>query len=170
MIEICPVVAGLNEALISRNPREVLVAYGLGSCVGVGMYDPVARVGGLLHAVLPEHKNGREARPAQYVDSGIPWLAAQLQEAGANPSRLEVFLTGGANMLAAAPYLARRLNIGDRNIRAAYAALSSLRLKIRAEAVGGAVGRTMRLYIADGRVTVRVIGGPERNIFDVKPE
>ncbi len=92
---------GLCEIKISRDPQDVLVAYGLGSCVGIGMHDPQARISGLLHAILPANPNGSADSSPKYVDTGIHALIDQLARAGANPKRLVVRMAGGANMLVA---------------------------------------------------------------------
>ncbi len=154
---------GLGEIKVSRSPVEMLVAYGLGSCVGVGMYDPAACVAGLLHAVLPERFNGAEPTSAKYVDSGLRGLLALLIESGAQQRRLVVRLAGGADMLVA-PGFTQALKIGERNVAAARAGLAKLGLQISGEEVGGHSGRTVRLYVADGRMTVRVMGNQEREI------
>jgi len=153
---------GLGEIKISGEVTDVLVAFGLGSCVGIGFYDPKIHLGGLLHAVLPQSKNNNEAE-AKYVDTGIKLLLKQMVEAGAVPSRLIVRMVGGANMLTA-PGLANSFDIGTRNVEAAKEVLKSLKLSISAEEVGGSIGRTVRLYIADGRMTIRMMGGQEREI------
>ncbi len=155
---------GVGELKISGNPQDVLVAYGLGSCIGVGMFDPVTRLGGLLHALLPERNGSGDPAPAKYVDSGISQLLAELDRAGAERARLIVRLAGGANMLQGAPGLAQVFTIGERNVLEAQATLASLHFKIRAQEVGGTIGRTVRLYVADGRMTVRVMGQQERMI------
>ncbi len=154
---------GLGEIKISSNPQEVLVAYGLGSCVGIGMYDPVAHIAGLLHAVLPQCPNGTETGATKYVDTGIHILLAQLIQAGANRNRLIVRMAGGANMLTA-PGFKQTLNIGERNVAAAQSTLAALNFKIKAQDVGGHIGRTVRLFVADGRMLVRVLGSQEREI------
>lgn len=157
------VAVGLGEAKISRDPTEVLVAYGLGSCVGIGMYDPVAGVAGLLHAVLPEHPPHPDGATAKYVDSGVAHLLKLMDGAGARRPSLVVRMAGGANMLAA-PGLKQVFNIGDRNVAAARTVLAGEALRIRSEDVGGHTGRTVRLYPGDGRMTVRVLGNQERDI------
>lgn len=154
---------GLGEARVSCEPGEILVAYGLGSCLGICMVDPVARVSGLLHAVLPERSNGAEALSLKFVDSGIAGLLTRMAEAGAERKRLIVRVAGGASMLATAG-LKPLLNIGERNIIAARAAFAALSLKVAAEDVGGNTGRTVRLYVATGRATVRKMGGQEREL------
>ena len=156
---------GLGEQAISRNPEEVLVAYGLGSCVGVVMVDPVSRVSGLLHAVLPRPAEGRQAEQnfSKYVEGGIEGLIAAMVREGANKNRLVVRIVGGANMLLSSD-LNRAFDIGTRNIEAARATLDRLRMPISAAEVGGHTGRTVRVYVGDSRVTVRVIGQKEYEV------
>ena len=157
---------GLGEQAVSRSPEDVLVAYGLGSCVGVVMTDPVSRVSGLLHAVLPRATDGMErtdTNPSKYVEGGIEGLIAALVKQGANKNRLIVRLIGGANMLVSSG-LTRSFDIGTRNIEAARTTLNRLRMPIAVEEVGGHTGRTVRVYVADSRVTVRVIGEKEHEI------
>lgn len=154
---------GLGEMQISRSPQDVLVAYGLGSCVGVGMYDPVAHIAGMLHAVLPTHPNGTNDQSPKYVDSGVLALLVQMLRSGAERHRLVVRMAGGANMLVA-PGFSQTFNIGSRNVDAAYATLASLNLRIASQEVGGNTGRTLRFYVADGRMTIRTIGNQEREI------
>lgn len=156
-------VVGLGEFKTSRDPNAVLVAYGLGSCVGIGLYDPEAQVAGLLHAILPAPPEGMADPSPKYVMGGIAALLEQMEQAGADRSRLIVRMAGGANMLAA-PGVPQALNIGSRNLEAAYKALADLNLKIAGQDVGGNLGRTVRFYVADGRMTIRAIGYPEREI------
>jgi chemotaxis protein CheD len=157
---------GLGEQAISRNPEDILVAYGLGSCVGVVMLDPGSHVAGLLHAVLPRPADGmlhRDAHSSKYVEGGIEQLVAAMIRAGANKSKLVVRIVGGANMLMSSGPT-RSFDIGTRNIEAAQTTLNRLNMPIAASEVGGHIGRTLRVYVADSRVTVRVIGQKEHEI------
>jgi chemotaxis protein CheD len=154
---------GLGEVKISRDPMDVLTAFGLGSCLGIGMYDPVARVAGLLHAILPSMPNGSTEHAARYVDSGIRTLLNLILNAGGLQSRLIIRMAGGANMLVA-PGFSSTLNIGSRNIEVAYATFNKLNLKLASQDVGGSIGRTVRFYVADGRMTIRTIGNQEREV------
>lgn len=155
------VAVGLGEIKVSQDRDDVLVAFGLGSCVGVGMYDPITRIAGLLHAVLPERTNRGDPKAPKYVDSGIPALVSEMINAGAIKFRLVVRMAGGANMLIS-PGLSKTFDIGSRNVDAAHAKLAELRFTIASEEVGGNSGRTVRLYIADGRMTIRMMGNKER--------
>jgi chemotaxis protein CheD len=154
---------GLGELKVSADPQDVLVAYGLGSCIGIGMFDPLVRVGGLLHAILPTHPDGGMDQAAKYVDSGIRALLDNLVRRGADRNRLFVRMAGGANMLVA-PGFSQALNIGSRNTEVALSVLSNLRLRVAGQEVGGNTGRTVRFYVGDGRMTIRTIGNQEREI------
>lgn len=156
----------IGEMLVSSNPSDVMVAYGLGSCVAVCLYDPVTRVGGMIHSLLPHSPNGSSSHdgpPAKFVNRGVPALLGALKEMGALRSRLVAHLCGGAQVLAA-PSRNSVLNVGDRNIAAAEQQLADLGIRIRAQATGGSTGRTVRFYLEDGRVTVRSLGQSEQTL------
>lgn len=152
---------GLAELKISNNSSDILVAFGLGSCIGIGMYDPAINLGGMLHAVLPKNTDGSDPSP-KYVDTGILMLFDQMIKAGANRSRLVVRMAGGANMLNVSS-LSSTFDIGNRNIDAARIVLDKLGIHLKSEEVGGKIGRTVRLYINDGRMTLRMMGEQERD-------
>ena len=154
---------GLGEYVISHDPLDVLVAYGLGSCLGIGMFDPVARVAGLLHAVLPEHQSNNGQVPTKFVDTGIVYLMNALIKTGANRSRLVVWMAGGANMITSTG-VNKVFDIGSRNIQTAMTVFGDLRVRLSGQEIGGFTGRTVRVYVGEGRMTVRTIGQTERNI------
>ncbi len=162
----------IGEIVTSGTADDVLVAYGLGSCIAVCLYDPVAKVGGMLHALLPStphspRKDQGDARTvapsAKFVNQGVPMLIAKLVKLGARRSRLTAKLCGGARVLSAPGFEEDDiLNIGKRNIQAAQNALKDANIWVKAQDTGGNVGRTVRLYIADGRVTVKSLGQGEQ--------
>jgi chemotaxis protein CheD len=161
-----PTNVGLGEQAISCSPEDIIVAYGLGSCVGVVMIDPVSKISGLLHAVLPRTRDGSQTgdqNASKFVESGIESLVAALIKVGANKARLTVHLVGGANMLLSTG-MTGSFDIGTRNIEAAYTTLDRLKMPVSAAEVGGHLGRTVRVYVADSRVTVRVAGEKEHEI------
>jgi len=160
---VTPHAVTIGEMVVSTNPVDVMVAYGLGSCVAVCLYDPVTRVGGMIHSLLPHSPNGStsyDGPPAKFVNQGVPTLLGTLKEMGALRGRLVAHLCGGAQVLAI-PSRNSVLNVGDRNITAAEQQLADLGIKIKAQATGGTVGRTVRFYLQDGRVTVRSLGQSE---------
>lgn len=158
-----PISVGLGERAISRIKDDVLVAYGLGSCLAISMVDPAIRLGGLLHAVLPETTGNGDPFSSKYVDSGIEGLLNLMLKEGAERYRIVVRMVGGANMLISTSQ-ANAFDIGSRNVTVARRTLEKFNLKVRSEHVGGHTGRTVRLYIGDGRTTVRVIGGQEEDL------
>ncbi|MBN1875193.1 MAG: chemotaxis protein CheD [Anaerolineae bacterium] len=151
----------ISDMMVSNHPADVLVAYGLGSCVGVCLYDPVARVGGMLHALLPTMTAGHtEGMLTKFVDHGIPLLLTAMFDLGAMRYRLAAYLCGGASLLLGENFT-DVLNIGERNVLMARSVLRAKGIPIKAEATGGSMGRTVRLYIATGLVTVKTMGRRE---------
>jgi len=162
-------VVHIGGVVVSRNPDDILVSYGLGSCVVVCLYDPMAKVGGMLHALLPTFPNNsrRSGSPAKYVDQGVPLLVESMLAQGARRIWMKSRLCGGAQMLHAQALITKpgpngRLNVGQRNVQAAEAALRAAGIRLHAQATGGSAGRTIRLYLADGRVTVKTLGKGEQ--------
>ncbi len=158
----------IGEMVLSDDPHDVLVAYGLGSCVAICLHDPVAQVGGMLHALLPSapkessHSRRNPGKPTKFVEQGFPLLIDAILKLGARRSRLIAKLCGGAKVLSAPGFEDGPLNIGTRNVLAAEAALKTARLRIEAQDTGGEIGRTIRLYIADGKITVKTLGRGEK--------
>ena len=147
---------GIGEMIASTDADDVLVAYGLGSCVVVCMYDPSVQVGGMLHALLPIAPVGEGNRynAHKYVDSGVALLVTALVELGAARSRLRAVLCGGAEMLTA-PVPDEAFHIGGRNLSSAETALKRAGVRISRRVTGGRAGRTVKLYLRDGQVAVR---------------
>jgi len=154
---------GIADYKITRDPGR-LITLGLGSCVGVSLYDPVTKIGGLLHVMLPDSTQfSSVSKPAKFADLGIPLLVQELQKKGAGGRRLQAKLVGGAQMFSGLDN-SLVLNIGQRNVEKARAVLKELGIKILAEEVGGNRGRTMILDTADGKVIVRMLGNVQKVI------
>ncbi len=151
------IVVGMADCRIADDPNQVLTTYALGSCIGLIAHDPVARVGGLLHFMLPDSSidPGQAARtPYRFADSGIPLLLQGLLERGASKRRLNVTAIGGAQFMDPDGFF----DIGKRNYAAARRLLWKAGILLSAEAVGGTCYRTVRLEIGAGRVLL-VEGG-----------
>lgn len=137
-----------------------LATYALGSCLGVALYDPVARVAGLLHVMLPASSTdpARAAQsPAMFVDTGVPPLFKECYRLGAVKERLVVRVAGGAHQ--AECEADDLFQIGKRNLLALRKLLWRNNVIVRAEAVGGArVSRTLYLDAATGALRVRATG------------
>jgi chemotaxis protein CheD len=157
------VVVGVGELAVSSDPGELLVTYALGSCVGVAAHDARAGVGGLLHFMLPNSAvNPEKARelPGMFGDVGLPFFLTQLFERGASRKHLVVKLAGGAEINGPDGF-----EIGKRNILLARRLLWKNAIVPAAEAVGGRIGRTMRLDMATGKVFLKDPDG-ERELLE----
>lgn len=138
-------------------PPDVLVALGLGSCIGLCMVDPVIGVGGMAHVMLPDSKQSREVTMlGKFADTAVPYLLQEMEKLGASRKRLLIKLVGGAQMFAIGGQ-DDRLSIGQRNVDAVRQALRSLHLYPNAESVGGNQGKTVILDPANGQVMIRTI-------------
>lgn len=149
-------VVGVADLRATDVPDAAIITYALGSCLGVTVYDSVRRVGGMLHALLPEHSP--DARPdapaAMFVDTGLRALLGLMSELGSRPEHREVKVFGGARVLAASDYL----SIGLRNTAAMKKLALVERLYVKTWDVGGQSNRTIQLYLDDGTVAVRMPG------------
>ncbi len=156
-----PVIAvGLGDLFVSTS--EDLVAYSLGSCVGICLWDPVVRVAAMAHVVLPTAPAGRVSTPGKFGDTAVPAMLAALERAGALKLRLECTIAGGAAVLAIGG--GRLPIIGERNVEAVRAALTKADIRIVGEQTGGNQGRTVRLDPRSGRVRVRTVRGAEAEL------
>lgn len=138
--------------------EETLVTLGLGSCVAILLQDKEARVGGMAHVLLPEPSLARDAsNPSKFASTAVPLLLEEMGRLGARASRLEARLVGGASMFTSLMGPGS-LNMGERNIRASREALRRAGIPILAEEVGGDFGRSVRLWIGEGRTVVSSVG------------
>jgi chemotaxis protein CheD len=144
---------GVGEVVVA-GCGSPLAAYGLGSCVGLVAWDPVTRVGGLAHFMLPS--GSRAGNPAKYVDAGLPWFLKALAGAGARPRRAQFKAVGGAAMFVG---VSGSLEVGRRNVAALWQALEIAGLRLTAQDLGGALGRSIELELQTGRLSVRTIHG-----------
>lgn len=153
---------GLGETKLSKLKSEQLVANGLGSCIGLTMYDKVNKIAGMVHIVLPDSEISTKeiSLPGKYADKAVPDLLEKMMKLGAVRESIVVNITGGSQMFNTEKG-SNILNIGMRNIIATKTALSREKLTLRAQDTGGNKGRTMRLEVSTGIVYVRSIGSPE---------
>mgnify|MGYP006279424681 CR=1 FL=1 len=107
-------IIGVADMQVSDNSADVLVTYSLGSCIGVVIFDEVARVGGILHYMLPDSSMDKEKasrKPYMFADTGIPRLFKHSYQLGAQKNRIRVYVAGGAEILDQKGFF----NIGKRN-------------------------------------------------------
>jgi len=154
------VVVGIADLAVSNNPNVILATYSLGSCIGVTIYDPVVRVGGLVHVMLPDSSidtTKAAAQPGMFMDSGVPALFRASYGLRAEKHRVQICVAGGAQVMDPSGFF----NIGKRNYEALSRLLTQHGLSIQAEQVGGLVSRTLYLDLATGKVRLKTSGQPQ---------
>ncbi|WGI17823.1 hypothetical protein [Methanonatronarchaeum sp. AMET-Sl] len=132
---------GIGEYHVTDN-GDTLKTNGLGSCVGIAIYDPKQKTSGLLHAMLPSYEDSRDKNPSKYVDSGIQQVVDKLTEMGSQKKDLKAKIVGGSNMF---NFTGENGTIGERNIKAAKKKLNELDIPIIEEDTGGNYGRSIKL-------------------------
>jgi chemotaxis protein CheD len=145
-------VAGIGEMVVTRDPSVMLIAYGLGSCVALTLWDPQTKTAALAHFMLPS--GPLNSPPVKFVDSGLPTLLAEFQRAGGQPRRAQLKAAGGAAMLAV---VATTMEIGKRNAEALQIALGQNGLRLHQQDLGGKSGRTVQLEPATGRLLIKSV-------------
>jgi chemotaxis protein CheD len=154
----------MGELAVSSVPGEVLVSLGLGSCIGLVLLDRRAAVAGLAHVVLAGPAGSETDTPGRFADTAVDALIAGMEPLGAHRLRLEAVLVGGANMFATTGG-GTGLGVGQRNEIAVRAELERGGIPIVASDTGGGRGRTVRVPLDSGRVTVRSTGAGEEELY-----
>ena len=141
--------------------ETVLVTSGLGSCLGIVLYDSRNTVSGLIHVMLPSVDHARDTNPAKFVDTGVPLLIDEMEAAGADVDRLQAWIVGGSEML---QLESSAESIGSRNIRMAKQLLDDHGISLVEADVGGGHGRSIRFDPAAEAVTIRTADDSSRTI------
>lgn len=149
------VIVGISEMGISDDPRETLITYSLGSCVGLTIYDPAIKTGGLIHCMLPTvtaNKSDEEVNPLMYVDTGVLIFLERLFSLGVSRKRLICAVAGcGASSQTSEDIF----KIGERNYTMLRKVLWKNGIIISGEVTGGSYPKTMTLEINTGIVHVK---------------
>ncbi|MGB0347293.1 MAG: chemotaxis protein CheD [Balneolaceae bacterium] len=160
-------VVGVSDLKVSNNVNDSIITHALGSCLGITAYDSRAKVGGMVHVMLPLSKSDlqkAQQRPAMYVDTGFALLLKEIFALGAQKNNLEINVAGGASMKqnAGEDYF----KIGQRNFTTFRKLLWKNGFMIANQEVGGSISRTMVLDMHSGLVTInRVpINSPQKNM------
>lgn len=157
------VIVGISDLKVSNKADDVIITYALGSCIGIAIFDPVARVGGLLHYMLPESAlDAVKARdnPAMFADTGIPLLFKSCYALGAEKKRIIVKVAGGASILDDTNFF----RIGQKNIMAMRKIFWKNNVLIDKEDTGLNYNRTVRLEMITGKVFIRSSGGEMKEL------
>lgn len=152
-------VVGISEMAVSDKPEDTIITYSLGSCIGLTLYEPRMRIGGLIHCMLPLSKIDPARaleRPCMFTDTGVPLLLTTLINMGAEKRNLIAKVAGAASLLDNNG----SFNIGERNQVILRKLLWKNQIMIQGEETGGTKARTMSLNLDTG-VTLLRSGGVE---------
>ena len=154
---------GMADYKVGREPAS-LISYGLGSCVGIALFDPVTKVGGLAHIMLPDSTQARSTEnPAKFADTCLPLMLDDLVRMGALRSRLQAKIAGGAQMFTFAN-ATDIMRVGERNSETVRVVLKKLDLRLIAEDCGGNYGRTVELKLDSGVFRIKTIDKGEKEL------
>ncbi|WP_232697055.1 chemotaxis protein CheD [Brevibacillus daliensis] len=148
---------GMADAAVAKSPDKIRTT-GLGSCVGVVLYDRNKKIAGMAHVMLPDSTLGKnlETNLLKYADTAIPTLINRMEEIGANSRMLVAKLAGGAQMFT---FLSQNdtMRIGPRNVEACKQVLKEHSIQILAEDTGGSSGRTIEMDAETGILQIRMV-------------
>lgn len=148
-------IVGMADFNTARD-EGVLVTLGLGSCVGIALYDPIVKIAGLAHAMLPDSKEIKNnSNIAKFVDLSIIKLTKDMIGEGAQQSRIVAKLAGGAQMFNFGNE--PNMSIGDRNVKSAEYMLKRLGIRLAKKDVGKNFGRTIELHASSGKLVIKTI-------------
>lgn len=152
---------GMADYKTGRAPSS-LISYGLGSCIGIAIYDSVTKIGGLSHIMLPDSKQARSnENPAKFADTALPLMVNEMISMGASRSRLTAKIAGGAQMFKFAN-ATDIMRVGERNAEAVKKVLQGLNIRLIADDTGGNYGRTVELLLDTGLYKIKTIDKGEK--------
>lgn len=157
------IIIGVADMKVSNDSETVLATYSLGSCIGLAIYDPIEKIGGLLHYMLPESSLDRvkaKKNPYMFGDTGIPLLFKEAYKFGAKKHRIRTIVLGGSQILDQKGLF----NIGQRNFTVLRKMFWKNNVMIDFQDVGGNVNRTLKLEIENGQAWLKTSGSEFKKI------
>lgn len=148
---------GIADVAVVYSPDKI-ITMGLGSCIGIALYDNDKKIGGLVHIMLPDSNQFKNiVNPLKYADLGIEDLLKRMMNLGCRKTSITAKIAGGASMFNF-PDKKILSDVGKRNSDAVIEVIKKLSIPLLAEDVGGNKGRTMIFDSRDGKVTIKSIG------------
>ncbi len=156
-MEIKEIKVGIADLNTTFSPNRIITV-GLGSCIGIAIYDRTKSLGGLAHIMLPDSTQfNNVTNPLKFADLAVPILIEKLEKLGASRRNLKAKIAGGASMFNFSDK-SMIMDIGNRNGIAVKNALKKYAVPIMGEEIGGNKGRTMILDTSDGIVRIKTVG------------
>lgn len=155
---------GMADLNVCVSP-DGITTLGLGSCVGIAIRDPITKIGGLAHIMLPDSKSIKNnSNIPKFADTGIEELVKRVVAKGANRTRLVAKIAGGAQMFSFQGGNSEATRVGERNVEATKKKLAELKIPILASDTGLNYGRTVIFYPETGDFVIKAVGKPEKTI------
>ncbi len=159
---------GMADWKFGRN-NDVLVTFGLGSCVALALWEAKDKLAAMAHIMLPDSKLIRyrqEVSPAKFADTALTAMLEELQKLGYNKERFQAKVVGGANMFTFAGKTigGNSMNVGQRNVLAVKEELRKLQIPLVGEDTGGTSGRSVEFYAANGILRIRTAMFGEKEV------
>ena len=148
---------GISQMTVSNDVNDTIITYSLGSCLGVTIYDPIAKVGGMIHCMLAMSKidlKKASEKPSMFVDIGIPLLFKSAYALGAEKKRIKLKAAGCAQLMDPKGMF----KIGQRNYTVLKKLLWENKMLIAGESIGASVSRTMILDMKTGITKIKSLG------------
>ena len=152
------IVVGMADLNVGKD-GDVLVTYGLGSCVGLVLYDAASKIGGMAHIMLPSSSINTDVKSrAKFADTAIEEVIKKIRDMGVPKSRLKAKIAGGASMFTASSGSPLIIKAGQNNIDAVTKILAKEGIPIIAKDVGGNKGRTIKFDMSNGQLSINMVG------------
>lgn len=149
---------GMADIVFVKNPGK-MVSLGLGSCIGLVIYDESAKVAAMAHIMLPESRGGKETiKPGKFADTAVPTLIEMVLKAGAKKEKLRAKMAGGSQMFSVPGSKSSFLAVGARNSEETEKHLKEHGIKLVASDTGGNKGRSVEFSTEDWMLVVKTLG------------
>jgi chemotaxis protein CheD len=148
----------MAEMVVSKHPAT-LITLGLGSCIGLVIFDQISRTAGMVHIMLPDSRDVKNnPKPGKFADTAVPLLLDELQKLGVNKSQLRAKMAGGAQMFSIPGKDSAIFSVGNRNVEATLKYLNAEGVKLLASDTGGSKGRSIEFSTETLKFIVKTLG------------
>ena len=159
-----PIHVGMAELVVAKHPAN-LVTLGLGSCIGLVIYDQASKTVGMVHIMLPDSRDTKNnPKPGKFADTAVPLLLEELMKLGVNKSQLRAKMAGGAQMFAIPGKDSAIFAVGARNVEATTKLLAEEGIRLVASDTGGSKGRSVDFNTATMKFIVKTLGSGTKEL------
>lgn len=159
-----PVHVGMADLVVSRHPAT-LITLGLGSCIGLVIYDQSSRTAGMVHIMLPDSREAKNIpKPGKFADTALPLLLDELDKLGASRAQLRAKMAGGAQMFTMPGKDSALFAVGTRNVEATTKLLASTGIRLVASDTGGSKGRSVEFNTETLKFVVKTLGSGTKEL------